>query len=379
MRDKGRNVTLNKRRCSQANRQPPWFSQTALLCYTQPACCEGSVECPGRRVAVKDHLPFRRQVSLLAMFSVALLLVPAAWLQAPGLRWDARAAGPGAAYAVQKVIAGGATEYRFLYGAHHFMTLVDEGGTFNLRPHPGLDPNGWGSSWYAQPFLPGATLGHTAIETPAATADGIRIVASGQVSRGPSGSYGTWQAALLVSYDPSAKEVRGEGEYGPLSAETGDLNLFKIASNYLDDVPLLAGGIGDAGDMRQAVVAGDAGFGFNWLPPGQPEHFPADASGSLSVDVLGRFNLVDTEAMGYAPIKPAIKPSLQVALASRAPVAPITFGAIYDLAHRQDFWEDNVGITPLIRAPSARTAYRFDVQFFSRAEEHFLYAPLTFR
>jgi hypothetical protein len=151
-----------------------------------------------------------------------------------------------------------------------------------------------------------------------------------------------------------------------------DLNLYKIASNYLDDVPLLPNDTGDTGDMDTALVVGDA-FSFTWDPPLQPAHFPTDQTSSLSIDVLGQFNNVDSQAMGYAPIAAAFKPGLKVILTS--PRSELMFGGFYNLAERQCFWCDNIGITPLISKESPEVLFSFDILMESIAMESCNYLP----
>ena len=58
-------------------------------------------------------------------------------------------------------------ESRFYFNNRHFMTLVKTNGILNFRPHPdaGLNDDAWGSSWYAQPFLPGAVLKNTTLNS----------------------------------------------------------------------------------------------------------------------------------------------------------------------------------------------------------------------
>jgi hypothetical protein len=99
---------------------------------------------------------------------------------------------------------------------------------------------------------------------------------------------------------------------GPWRA-SGDLNLLKIASNYLKDVPLRTGGSGDIGDLQEAVVVGD-GLNTKWSPLAQPAYSPQDRMHRMSITVSGRLNAVDAIAQGHAPIAPAYKPSLQATL-----------------------------------------------------------------
>lgn len=285
---------------------------------------------------------------------------------------------PHGTYAVQQVqINPNHVEHRMLCEQHHFMTLVDNNGTMNIRPHPGVDINGWGSSWYAQPFLPGAVLRHTVIHSlqPAGSA-GIHLNASGGVSQGTASTYGTWSMDMHFSYNPRVKKISGTGTYtitleGPLSQTGGDLNLYRVASNYLHQVPLLNGRYGDTGDMLQAEIqhgTGDTPFGFSpWLPPAEPEFFPSEETTRLTINIVGQCNNVDTARQGYAPIDAAFKPSMKITLAADNQNVGMRFGAMYDLNKSKDFWEDNVGITPLINQNATTTSFTFAVQFESTA------------
>jgi len=172
-------------------------------------------------------------------------------------------------------------------------------------------------------------------------------------------------------YNQTEKKINGNGNYSIslinfLNDTTGDLNLLKIASNYLDDVPLLNNGIGDTGDMEKADVILNSSS-FSWNPSEQPGYFPYDLTNNISIDVLGKYNNVNTSAQGYAPIAAAYKPSLKVILSSKVLGIPMIFGGIYDTTKSKDFWEDNVGITPLILKQSSGKNFIFDVRFESIA------------
>jgi hypothetical protein len=280
-------------------------------------------------------------------------------------------------YHLEKIIITPQTEYRFFCDQHHFMTLVDDQGTVNFRPHPGVDVNGWGSSWYAQPFLSGAGLRYTTIDqVQVDNRNGISISASGMVSRGANSTFGSWSGTMRFSYLKSGKKIRGAGRYviqlsGQLNRGTGDLNLYKIASNYLKNVPLLTGGNGDTGDMNQVIIShgpSSVPYSFSpWIPPHNPAFFPTDTTDRLSVDVIGQCNNIDTGAQGYAPIMPAYKPSMKIIYTAANPNALILFGAMYDITKSKDFWEDNVGITPIIHQSSSLTSFKFEVTFESTA------------
>lgn len=277
-------------------------------------------------------------------------------------------------YEVRRVVVGTATEHRCLFGQHHFLTILDDRGSLVLRPRPGLDPNGWGSSLHLQPFLAGAVLSHTAVVRVEATGQGIAFNASGAVSRGADSTYGDWDAQLQFQYDPTGKSLRGSGRYcvtleGPLAAGgagAGDLSLLKIASNYLRDVPLHGGGRGDTGDMRDAIVTGE-GLKIQWHPPAQPALAPQDPTDTLSITVSGQFNNIDSSALRQPPIAPAYKPSLHVTLTSKQAGATMLVAAKYDTSKAQLFWEDNVGITPLVPRSSPLARFTFDLLVSSQA------------
>lgn|GEM_PF-1763883 len=266
-------------------------------------------------------------------------------------------------------------EYRIYCNEHHFMSLLNNAGECAFRPHPGDDINGWGSTIYLQPFLPGAVLMHTVIDDISTNFDGVNIICSGLVSFGQGGNWGCWDFDLFFSYADIDKIVSGSGDYhihlsDALSEESGDLNLYKIASNYLYNVPLLDPPFwGDTGDMSYTEVLGNAaGFPFFWYPADNPGYFPGYFTDSLAVYVYGEYNNIDTVAQGYEYIAPAWKPSISVTLNSEDN-AEITFGGIYDLDHSSEFWSDNIGITPIILSNSDMTDFDFSVIFNSDTDE----------
>lgn len=253
------------------------------------------------------------------------------------------------------------------------MTLVNETGTFNFRPHPGYDINGWGSSWYAQPFLPGAILNYTITDSVVNDTQGIHVYAIGNVSYGSSSTYGIWNTILDFSYNYIDKIITGSGVYyvsldAPLDDNTGDLNLYKIASNYLNNVPLLCSTINEnTGDMQQANIDGTgSSYPIIWIPT-DGDTFPYDITDSLSVDLTEEYNNVDTYAQGYGYyIEPAFKPSLKIVLTSQQSNIDMICGLMYDENSDTLFYEDNVGITPLILKQSGLTQFDFDIEFESK-------------
>lgn len=274
-------------------------------------------------------------------------------------------------YSVETLVVGEATEYRLKCADYHFLTAIHDWGMLILRPHPGRDANGWGSSWYVQPYLVDSSAAHTVIESVTAYPDRIRVSASGLVSVGATGDFGTWRMTLDLVYDSTARVVRGTGTYhvtldDELGNSPGDLKLYKIASNYLIDVPLLGGGVGNTGDMSEVIVTLGDGPGFRWIPG--RDHCPQDRANRLSLDVLGQYNNVDTATQGHPPIEPAYKPGLKVVLDDTRPAgAGMIFCGFYNSGLSHAFWTDNVATHAIIRADTAQTEFDYDVTFESRA------------
>ena len=223
-----------------------------------------------------------------------------------------------ATYKVTKVTvaASKSTEYRLFCDSKHFASVIlDANKAVAIRPHPGNDVNGWGSTWYPEPFLPGAVLRGSSVALQV-TGNNIVLKAKGVVSKGERSSYGAYTTSLNFSFNPTLKQVFASGNYaitlsGFLGDTTGDLNLCKIASNYLNNVPLLGGGLGNTGDMARVDVSDDLSD-YSWFPTQQPAFFPGERLLNINMNVVGQYNNVDTAAQGFAPIAAAYKPSLEV-------------------------------------------------------------------
>jgi len=155
-------------------------------------------------------------------------------------------------------------------------------------------------------------------------------------------------------------------EFAGTLPEDKDLKLYKLASNYLQDVPLLGGGMGDTGDMAFVRYGGANIWKPNAEAGEQVGHFPGETYSTLVVECSGATNEVDTARQGHAAIKLAYKPSLKVTLDSQN-TDKISFGVIY--TNDQDFASDNIGITPLINKDylTAGAYYSFSLDIESEA------------
>lgn len=267
---------------------------------------------------------------------------------------------------------------------HHFASIITTtAGAVVFRPHPGNDPNGWGSSLYLQAFLADASVlsgASAGLEDVSDT--GITVIGSGPVNGPGTNSSGRWSWTLTFSYDESSKDVHmTTGSYDValtrgLVGTGSDLNLFRLSSNYLHDVPLLdpTGTVGDTGDLqeanarsRQAGGIGDV-FDYTWIPPEAPDFYPRTTASTISIDAVGQYNVIDTAAQssGYQ-IAAAYKPSLTVTLASHTAPVPMIFGASYDMSRASDIAADNVGISAIVLQSWTGSAADFELTLDSVA------------
>jgi hypothetical protein len=278
-----------------------------------------------------------------------------------------------AGFSVDTLSIGGNVERRLYLDSFHFGTLVEQpDGALIFRPHPDQgDVNGWGASYYVNPFLAGGEPSGGAVSGVTLRPWGIEVGLSGTVGAAGGGTYGTWQWDATFTYFPILQRVNGFGSLGvslpdTLAAADADLNLYRVADNIMTDVPLQTGGTGTTGDMQYAVVRYAEqrdSRDFVWFPPDpdQQQHFPQDLSTFLSVDAVGDTNVVDALALGAGgQIAIARKPSLLVSVESQ-PADQVIFGGMFAADKAQDFTADNVGMSALVlKGTTASTTFSFD-------------------
>lgn len=249
-------------------------------------------------------------------------------------------------------------ETRAYYNNHHFLSIIVKDKCTAIRTHPGLDVDGWGTTWYPMPFLPGATINGLTNQNIIVNGSTIDVTLSGTVSRGTSQTYGAYRLNMAFTYLPITKTVNGSGYFtifldGLLDSTTGDLNIFKMASSFLNGVPKKDGTNGNTGDFASVNVRGwktsnlSDYTDFVWDPVSQSSHFPNDVYTELRVETTEEYNNVDTVKQGYAQINAAFKPSMKITMIGVAG-SPMSFGAMYNTYESQNFWSDNIGITPLV-------------------------------
>jgi CSLREA domain-containing protein len=285
------------------------------------------------------------------------------------------------------VLDGADTDYHLLLDGFQFGSLKEKAANheviFRPRPDQG-DPNGFGTSYYVNPFLgpngavePSGQPSLGTIQSVVAGPNGIAASVSGNISRNADASttFGTWQWTATFTYDPATQVVASTGGTlditldGSLTSIGKDLNLDRLASNLLTNVPLQGDGTGTTGDMRYARVEYATTpdlRNFSWMPPNQPAHFPSDASSHLAINVVGDINRVDTQALGGGfQIAVARKPSLSLSFDSANPDDKLSFGGTFDTTKAQDFSQDNVGAEALVlksNTNNTHLTFNFSVQ-----------------
>ena len=268
-----------------------------------------------------------------------------------------------AAYAVSEfvdVATGNVEQQLFLDGFQWGAVITTPEQAVALRFHPSADPNGWGTTWYPSPFLAGGSPRATHIASIAVDGEqGIALTLAGAVADGLSDDYGSFTVTMVMQFDAVRREVAAVGTlaidlHGGLAARERDLNLGRLASNFLRGVPVQGGAPGtlaNTGDMRLVEVQRDGGtLNEEWNPALSAAHVPGDRSRGLALDVIGAVNRVDTAALGAGfQIAVAEKPSFLLELAAPAPL--LSAGFFYDTSESRNFAADNIGVVPLILFP----------------------------
>lgn len=276
----------------------------------------------------------------------------------------------------------GSVEHRCYFRSQHFLSVLsDPAGAFAIRLHPGVDVNGWGTTVYLHPHLSGVALTGAVIDDVTPQAGHVIVNASGPLKNASGTQKGAWSVSLQFTFDPALRKVAGNGALSISRTQSlpvgTDLDVVKIASNFLQEVPLLTGGTGNTGDTTGAEISGSALPLETWDPAVQAGHFPQDHCDWLDITLPGAYNLVDTARQPdvahpgqyLEPIAAAYKPSTRVRfdLLQSGLDIPFIFGALFDTARATDFKADNIGVTPQIRSFEARSQYDLQLTIESLA------------
>ncbi len=283
--------------------------------------------------------------------------------------------------------------YNLTLNGDHFLTLINQVGTFNLRAHPGKDPNGWGTSVYLQAFMPGAVLHSAKVKKIAVVKNGVYIEAIGAVCLENRKKTGSWSVSITLSYDLNTEKVFGIGKYNIVLNDTlreigkGDLNLMKIASNYLWNTPHLDNSTGNTGDLSSVDFVFDEDK-IVWTPQDMNSAVFYDSSlkaNNLSIQINGGLNCCDSRKQGFDPIPSAAayKPTIFLKICSEVKNQPLKAFAMFS-THRdemasiqyerdvylyEEYWQDNIGINPIISRDFDSKEFSFDIVFEASSTE----------
>jgi hypothetical protein len=279
------------------------------------------------------------------------------------------------------------TEYKIILKGKHVASLIYQNHEIMLRGHPGDDEDGWGTTEYLKPFFSNIDffMGYINIDIKI-QGNSCYLKTSGTIP-GEIQDYryhypisvifGTFDRTVILNYDANNKKLTESGtlniKYNYFVTDyEGDLNITKIASLYLTDVPLLNGTNGNTGDMGVPHVTGQ-NLNFDWHPDLQPGHFPNDHTKYLTIDLPAENNIVDSARQGYSAIKSAYKPGFKISIESAEDIAMI-FGGIYTTAYAKQFWQDNIGITPLILMSEPKTNFNFAIntEWSAHKDDHLM-------
>lgn len=224
-------------------------------------------------------------------------------------------------------------ERRLLSDGFHFGSLLETPqGTVSFRGRPDReDADGFGSTEQINLFIAGpgvdATGGH--LDLVESLGNGIHVNAGGTIAAANGGA-GQWSWTSLITYDPAAQRIALQGQIhvGLNAAQSGDLNLGRISSNFLYQHSLTTGGTGNTGDMSS--MAFDYGPDspirtIAFTPaPGMEATFPGENSSQVTVKVIGEVNLSD-------PLKLAIrKPTVEKTVHALDPNIKLIAGGSWD-------------------------------------------------
>jgi hypothetical protein len=264
-----------------------------------------------------------------------------------------------------------------LVDGFHFATLIERpNGTTILRPR-GIGVDDWGSSVLFAPYIGGlgSDSSRGAITEVVAMPDGIFVRAIGDVSGLGGTTFGSWKWEATLGYNNDINGMTSRNGVldihlpASLAASGGDLNLYRVNSNYLVSVPLQEppGATGNTGDFQYVDVSyADGGDprDFRWIPSLEtPAHFPTELRSSyLGATVKGNRNVISTLDQGYDfQIAVANKPTVRVITKSRDSAVQLAWGGTFDTQVATAFDADNVASLALIlRDSTDLTDFVFD-------------------
>ncbi|MCA8995756.1 MAG: VCBS repeat-containing protein [Planctomycetaceae bacterium] len=257
----------------------------------------------------------------------------------------------------------GNMEHRLFYRNRQIGALLQTPeGTVSFRGRPDFfEPNGFGSTHQFNAFLNDADATGGQLDFVDVSEAGFQFTASGDVATA-GGSAGTWSFSGTIAFFANAQEIQLQGTLVVnLSASLDkDLNLGGIPSNYVHQIPLNTGQIGNSGDMREfRITRGSDSMAPDnvWVPAPDGNDiagfFPQDPSAMVTTTVVGNQNLSDPNRIAIT------KPT--VSLTITAQTGQMIAGAIWD-STMNSFEFDNFRASHLVRpADTSATSLSYDI------------------
>lgn len=245
----------------------------------------------------------------------------------------------------------GVYEYQLFHRGRQFGVLLETpAGTIGFRGRvDSYEVDGFGPTQQFNPFLNDADAVMRQIDSVTVTSAGFSAAISGAIAtQGGAASAGSWISMFTISYNLNAQQATLNGQTTVSLDEFlngKDLNLGGLASNYVHQVQLNTGAIGNSGDMRSMEVL----YGtqsqppdFTFVPtPATPGTFPTDQSAQITMIIHGEINLSDPNRIAIR--KPTIRH--QVTLSA----GQMTAGGFWTEA-KNDFSQDNFRGSHLVHA-----------------------------
>ena len=281
-------------------------------------------------------------------------------------------------YGVKTIEGTQGVELRLFYGEKHFLTMTNYNGVLEIIPHPGTKQSNSDNTWVAQPFLPGAILGHTKSTNPLVYANYINIKTIGSISQAANQSLGLWSMDLDFKYDPKLQEISATGNIGISFTEDFPSNkmfLGKIKSQYLTDVVLLPLKHqnsyqtikGNTGWMEK-IIAITPEEKKIWYPDKEPSVINNYFQGDLLINLIGDYFHPNTDAYNLSPMTASYKSNMSINIKPEKNSLELAYSCTYDLDKKQEISSTNVLITPFIHLNT--TQMSFTVEFLSSSVEN---------
>lgn len=154
------------------------------------------------------------------------------------------------------------------------------------------------------------------------------------------GTEGDWDFNVTFTFYRGLKKVEGRGSYNvyldtDITTVTGDLSLYKVSSNVMNEVKGHNGQLQNTGSMETCNAQFGKYTNLTWDPRELTSLNPDEFSSDLTIACTGAFCDDERIRAGY-------KPSLSVELNANSEDIPMTFDGSFSPWMDKDYFRDNV-------------------------------------